>query len=308
MGVTRRHGLYGVVADTTVIPGIVSTSGNTGTEVIGEATSGDLYPTQVSINAQNPGVTFSTRSIAIALATIGLAGVNIADLTAGLILWAQAHLTGASRAGESLHRKYVMAKGIVIPQNLTIDHQGNAVISYLARPTWDGTNDPILITDLQTLTAPVADSERFTLGPCTIESVLTAQMKSLAIDFGINLSVEGADSDILPTFVSITSIAPRISMRGTDIEWAKAANIPLFAGKKATHANTKLFLRKRAAGLKFVADATAEHIKFTADGPAHIETFFEADGETPAEITLEMPLRYDGTNAPLTVDTAIAIT
>lgn len=308
MGVIRRHGLYAVVADTTVIPGITAMSGNTGTEVIGEATSGDLYPNQVSINAQNPGVTFSSRSIAIALSTIGLAGVNLADLAAGLIFWAHAHKTGASREGTLMHRKYVAAKGIVIPQQLTIDHQGNAVLSYLARPTWDGSNDPILITDLQTLTVSVADSERFTLGPCTIESYLTAQMKSLTIDFGINLSAEGSDSDVLPTFVSIATITPSITLQGTDIEWAKSANIPLFAGKAATHANTKLYLRKRAPGGKFVPDATAQHIMFTADGLAHIETFFEADGVTPAEITLEMPLRYDGTNSPLTVDTAIAIT
>jgi hypothetical protein len=59
-----------------------------------------------------------------------------------------------------------------------------------------------------------------------------------------------------------------------------------------------------------VANGTAQHISFTADGLAIPETLFEgsAGRNPPAEVSLSIPLKYDGTNAPIVVNTATAIT
>ena len=88
---------------------------------------------------------------------------------------------------------------------------------------------------------------------------------------------------------------------------APSAKIPL-TGLKVTHANTAFYLRKRAIGSTFVANGTAQHIKFTAEGLATIDNAMQVSGDEPSSTTLTMPLHYDGTNAPLVIDTASAIT
>ena len=165
-----------------------------------------------------------------------------------------------------------------------------------------------MLTESQALPAGLTDAERFTLGPVTIESILLAQVRRFELDFGIEVKTEGSDSDIWDTYCSIESIQPTLTLRGIDLNWWKdSGGVPL-TGKAATHANTKIYLRKRAAGATFVADETAQHIKFTADGLAHIDDGFSADANNKAEASLVLPMRYDGTNNPLVVNTASAIT
>ena len=306
-GVATLHGLYGVVFDTTIIGGITQQAINTGTEVRGDALSGEVYNRFQSQVAQKPGASFTTLNIAAALAESALSGVSIAALTAGFTMWAQKHAEGGSREGTLSHRKYVFNEGLIVPRTLSVDHQGDASISYDVIATYDGTNDPVVITDSQTLTTGLADAERFTMGPVTIESVTIAQVRSFEIDFGINAVTEGADSEVWDRYAHIVSINPTITLRGIDVEWLKAANIPL-AGLNATHANTKIYLRKRAAGGTFVTDVTAEHVKFTAAGLVYVDGAMDASGNEAAEVSLTMPLKYDGTLAPLVITTASAIT
>jgi hypothetical protein len=46
----------------------------------------------------------------------------------------------------------------------------------------------------------------------------------------------------------------------------------------------------------------------TADGLATIEEVFDAAGTATGETELVLPLRYDGVNDPLVINTASAIT
>ena len=56
-----------------------------------------------------------------------------------------------------------------------------------------------------------------------------------------------------------------------------------------------------------MADASTEHISFTAAGLAWIEAPFDASGHAAAEATLQAQLLYDGSNAPLVIDTTADI-
>jgi hypothetical protein len=113
----------------------------------------------------------------------------------------------------------------------------------------------------QSLPAGITDAERFTLGPTTLESEALTGITNFNLDFGITARSEGADSDIWDTIVTIEQILGVLTLRGKDPSWFGAGVIPL-AGLAVTHANTAVYLRKRAAGGSFVADLTAEHIKF----------------------------------------------
>jgi len=314
MSVTRASSLYAVVINSTVIGGITAQSAQMGTEMSSKPSSAEVYARWQAMTAQNPRATFTTYAIASLLDSIAeelpatdIYSADIAEMAAGVSLYAQAYLKGSTRKGESLHRKLVAVEGMLGLGRLSCTHQQDATIEVNGVVGWDGTNDPIAETDLVSLPSGVTDAERYTLGAVTLESLSIPQVRSLSIDFGLNIVAEGSDSDIWPTFVTIQSINPVITLRGIDLEWLKSTVIPR-AGKAITHANTTIYLRKRAAGSSFVANETEQHIKFTACGMAYIDTPMDATGSEPAECSLILPCKYDGDNDPLVIDTTSAIT
>lgn len=309
MTVSRIHSLYGVeLADdvAVVLGGIESVNVKTETEHRAEATSGELYPRHQAIVGQKPTADFASVCLAQCLAQIGLAGLSIATLTNGLKLYAYKHTDGGGRSSGSTHRLYTIKKGLIVPRRLTCDHRGDALLTYDVLMTWDGTNDPFIVTDTSAVPTAPTDAERFTIGGITIGAIAIPQVRSFELDFGINAVTEGADSDIFDTFVSIVDVKPVITLRGVDVEWLKSTNIPL-AGKAATQANTTIYLRKRlqtSAG--YVANGTAEHIKLNSAGLAWIDDVFKS-GKGSTECSLKLAAIYDGTNAPVVINTASAI-
>lgn len=312
MTVGNIHSRFGVRiypdgASDVLLGGIVDQDVQLGSEVRRERSSGDPYPRHIALTAQRPRATFTSFAIAKALDACGLLGLKIAStINAGLELFAQKFDEGSLVASGANHRKYTVRNGLLIPRTLRVDHQGDATISYEVLPRYDDTNAPIIEADSATLPSGLVDDERFTLGPFTVESVAIGQATQLEIDFGLAAETIGADSDIWDTFTRIGAVEPMIRIRGTDVTWLAAANIPR-TGKAATHANTKLYLRKRAEGSTYVADGTAEHIKFTAAGLATIETANNQSGDAPTELELQLPLNYDGTNVQLVIDTTSTI-
>ncbi len=306
MTVKNVHTLYAVVHDSTAIGGVHALNIDPKDQVLAEATAGEPWARFTALVGQEPESTFSTYAINAALDLIGLTGSNIGDLTNGLIFHAQKKLAGGVRGGAGTHRKMVVNDGLVVPQTLSVSHRGNASLTYRVVTIYDGSNDPIVLTESQNLPAAPNDLTRFTLGQTTIANVTIDQKLQLDIDFGIELDIEAADSDLWPTHVGIKAINPKLTFRGTDGEWFKAGNIPLI-GKVGTHANSISYLRKRSQ-TGFVADATVEHIKFTVDGYAHLGPIFDAQGNETAETGLIFETEYDGTNNPITIDTTSAIT
>lgn len=304
------HGAYSVVfndTEDTIIGGIESANIRSQVEHKADPTSGEIYPRHQAITAIKPVADFSSYCVADCLNAVPLTGTSISAMASGVDIYAYAHVHGAGRGGVSLHRKYTIADGMVIPAKISCDHRGDALMTCNILSTWDGTNAPVIETDLVTVATQGGDDERFTIGEVVLGSVTIADIRSFELDFGITANTEGADSDIYDTHVSISECRPVLTLRGIDVEWLKSTNIPL-VGKVATHATTTVYLRKRlqtAAG--YVADGTAEHIKYTIDGLMWVEDIISVRGAGPAECSLKLAARFDGTNAPLVLDTASAI-
>jgi hypothetical protein len=311
MTVNRLHGLYAVKCGATLIGGITKRSGRTNSDVRQEATSGDVYARFQALYSVKPMFEFSTKSVAAALDNIGLAGEQI---TAGntLVFYCQKQQKGGSRESGSVHRTITVNEGLIIPRRITCEHQGDATIDYEVLPIFDGTNEPWVVADTAALGTNPGDLERFTIGRFTLadavpSTYIVPQIRRLDIDLGIQAETVGADSDVYDTHVRIVEILPSLSLTGIDIEWFKTGNI-LHSGRKIVHASTEIILRKRAAGSTFVSAATAQHIGFTAAGLAVIDQLFDASGNGLDECSLRLPLQYDGTNSPLTVDTTFSYT
>jgi hypothetical protein len=304
------HNLYCVNLNDTadvVLPGIVTQNVRTGTEYLAEATSGSIYPEHVAITGQKPSADYSTYCLAAHLAEIGITGLSIGDLATGLEMFAYLHLDGGGRSPGSTHRKYSIVKGLVVPRRITCDHRGDAQLFYEVFPVWNGSVDPIVITDTSAVPTAEDDNQRYTIGKATIGAIVLGDIRSWELDFGITVETNGGDSDIFDTMVSIVECKPVLTIKGVDVEWLKSTAIPL-AGKAATQANTTVYLRKRIEGAGFVADATAQHIKINMAGLAWVEDMFAMGGRGAAECSVKLAAKFDGTNAPVVINTASAIT
>lgn len=314
MGVDRLHTLYAVhlFADSmgaaVLIGGITQLDVPTGTEVRSEPTSGDPYPSHQAIVAQRPRANFTTHHIARALDATGLVGIPLKSVTNfGLRLYAAKYAEGSTPASGSNHLRWTIREGVLVPRRLSVSHQGDATLTYEVLVTYDGTNAPIVATDSVELPTGLVDDERFTLGAVTVGGVPLPQVTGFDIDFGLGAETEGSNSDVWDTHSSIRTVRPMLTLRGIDATWFKDSVIPL-VGRAGTHANTAIYLRKRTDdGATFVDGATAEHIKYTACGLAYVDQIFSAQTNQPGEPAVMMPLRYDGTNYPLVVDTTSAL-
>lgn len=311
---TRRHGIYavqlGVTASPVIVGGIEDNEIDFSPKLNAEAKSGEHFARSVWLQSQNPRASFTTLALKTALDEIGLTGLDISTLTnatQGLNFFAYKHAKGGTRASGSNHRKYHVQEGIISLGSLNATHQGDAKLAVNVLAQWDGTNDPIVESDSVAVPSGVTDAARWALGGVTIESIALPQVRSLQINFGVKVVSEGNESDVWDSFVTIAEILPTITLTGIDVEWLKAANIPRL-GLAVTHANTKIYLRKRLEGGDFKTDVTAEHVKITAAGVISVDKPFDGDGNDAAECSLTMMCSYDGTNDPIVINTASAIT
>lgn len=312
MTIAQVHSRYAVQIDVASPSVPVNLAGVTNVTVPDEwdirasRTGGDVYPRHVAAYSHAPRPTFRTVCLQDALDVIGLTGLVLAN--GGVNLFAQKFSEGALAASGSAHRKYNITEGLCYPVRLTCEHRGDAEIEYAILPTYDGSNDPIVETDTSALPTAPTDNERFTLGQVTIGAIAIAQITRLEVDFGVVAQAQSTDSDIYDTHCMIRAIEPKIRLVGSNIEWLKSTAVPR-TGLVFTHANTKLYLRKRSTGATaFVANNTAEHISLAAAGLAVITNPFDDQGDDPAQVNLDLTVAYDGTNAPIVISTATAIT
>ena len=309
MGVSNRFGLYGVQvgAAGTLLGGITRQAIRLDSTVRNEPRSGDVYTRFQSLVAQKPGASFSTEHIARAIDLISQTGYDLATETTGLILYSQKAKSGGTRYSTAVHFKDQIKSGILALRRLSGQHQGDFSLDCEAVAGWNGADNPIVRT--YDITAPTAatDTERFTLGKITVGGIAITHFRNMDLDFGLEIKSEGSESELWDKFVFIESIKPVLTVRGINPLWFKeSGGIPLL-GLNGTHANTAIFLRKRAAGGTFVADATAEHISVIGQGYITIDTPMDTGGGEAAECSLKMEFYHDGTNAPLLIDTTAAI-
>jgi len=309
MAVTNRYGLYGVQVETTLLGGMTRQAIRFGSTLRNEPRSGEVYARFQSLVAQKPGATFATEHVGAALDIIPLTGFNLENGVNGLHLYSQKWQSGGSRDTGAVHIRDQIKVGILALRRLSCDHQGDAVLELEAVAGWNGSDvdGPILRTNNISVPTGLTTGERFTLGKITVGGVVLTHFRSLEFDFGLEIVSEGSESEIWDRFVAVRSIQPRMTVRGINLQWFLATGAIPMIGKAGIHANTTVYLRERKAGGTFELDATITHIQITGDGYITIDTPMDASGLEAGECTLMMDFRYDGTNAPLLIDTTAAI-
>ncbi len=272
-----------------------------------QASDGAVDPTYVAVMSQSPRITFGSTALATILGSCGISGAVIdADGTyPGLVCWFQKMAEGGVRASGSNHLKLTAKEGILVPRSISAGMDGPATMTLEAVLTYDGTNDPIVIADSQALSGSPAVGELFTVGPVSINGTTLEGIQSIEIDFGIQVTVQGGDGQVWPTYCAIMSRGPSIRVRTTDVSSLSTFGL---TGTAQGATDSVVYLRKVDEGGTRVADGTAQHLSFTVDeGHISVEgANVSQDGAAMADVTITPT--YDGTAAIMVISTGTAIT
>ncbi len=250
----------------------------------------------------------ASRSV---LALTGLTGAAIDGTNTLIAVYAQLASSGLPAAG-SIHRTYTANRGLLVPRRLQCGLRAMATLDCEALLfSADGAAHPISISDVAALPTLVANNVLHSIGPITLGiagSVFTFDCpQNVSIDFGSGADTLGCGSDVYDTHLQYPRSAPVITISGIEASVFGGANAVPPVGKAIDHANSKIFFRRRAAnGIGFVADATAQHIRLTANGVA-VVTEHTGQGTNRAEVSIQITTSWDGTNAPIAINTAAAI-
>lgn len=274
-----------------------------------EVTAGDVFASSGRIDFTSIDLSFTSFMAKGMLDLIGLAGACIAPSGDSYNVYVARYDCSGPAAG-AVHRRYAITKGMLFLQSMECDHQGDLTVGAQLRAVYDGTNNPVTTTDGVALpsAAQIGDQTgRWTLSggaKSLVNAIAVANKRSVSVDFGVNTSTQGADSESFDSFASIDSVLPVITVQGVDLLWFDAIGLTI-NGKAVAHANTDIRFRKRDGAGGFL---TTDAIQMTAAGPAFYDQLLSASGVEAATMSFRIePIKDSGGNAPIVFNTGIAL-
>jgi hypothetical protein len=290
MAVTAVYVLHGVVNSGTFISQIENARPITGNELITPQSAGLPFPLFTAVMGTNPAVPMDTTQVKTILDSTG-ALTSIVDLTGGNVdLYFKAMADFGRRTADAslAHLRMRMSQAF----------------SCRIGTTYDGTNNPLVPAGNVALSGTPTHAEHYVAGPVVVNTVQIPGIQNITIEFNRVLREIGGDGELYNTFAACEYFTPVITVTSTANPWATYG----INGTALTAMS--VYLRKIAAnGTGRVADATAEHIKFTAT--AGLVTIDESSGgaNDPSLTTTRITLvGANSTTEPIAVSTASAIT
>lgn len=290
----------------TVLGGVTSLNVALGPEVKADPGPGSVYPQHAQVVAERPKVTGTTQALAAWLAVTGSTGALIDGTNNFAAFFAKIAANGLPASG-TVHRSYTLNRGLLIPRRINVNSRSFGTLDFEALSySSDGTTHPIAISDTAALPTVARDNVHHTIGKVVLGGLVIDCINSISIDFGSKAESIACGSSYFDMHVQQPGVAPTVTLRGISAEAFGSSGVPA-AGTVLTNSDSKIYLRKYLTnGLGFVADATAEHIALSIVGIAKVMDH-AANGLQRGEIGIQITTCWDGTNAPITIDTASAI-
>lgn len=285
------------------VRGIVSANAAAQTETEPEMSSGSIYADTIVTKTARPMITFTTVDIPGAITAFGLTGLCInGDVDdAGIAFYGQKQDCAGIATG-SVHDKYTVKSAVVVPKTLSVDHRGNAQLTYdVFTRSEDGTTAPIVYAQNQALpSVPTTPLGRWTMRNMTVATVAVTGKRNISIDFGARVTAEGADSEFYDSVTSLGSLLPVVTVRGVDTGWLQT--VAGLLGGSALHADTNLQLKRRDHAI-----GTASHVILTFNGLITWDQIFNLTIDNPGEAAFQIHLNTDGTLAPIVATTGVVL-
>ncbi len=298
-GITNYYRLgpvsIGTAAAPTVIGGITDIAGASGVEVMREPVSGELGVRTQTISAIKPTGGFTTHDIAAALGVCGSVGTSLflpttpADQKLLKIYATKLDQDGRIASG-AVHRVWTMRGGLLYPTRLSCQHRGNARLQYDALLCSDGTNSPVAEGNAALPTA--AANSLWTLSAVSLAGVGANDLQGVDVEFGIQVSSEGSNSETYDNQCVIDAILPRVTVSLSD----PSAEVDL-EGEEETE-GTITFRKRDHNGIY-----TEDTLVLGFAGLAYPTQLFQAGQRGAATRAVVCDVEWDGTNTPFSVAT-----
>lgn len=268
-----------------------------------------------SLERISPTGSFTTFNLKQAFDAIPVAGVCADAGGDDIIVHAELRDCIGVQANKAI--KYTIEAGVIAPQTLSVDHRGDATMSYSINAAFDGTNAPVQIEHDQANPTLTAGSDvKYTMDKFIIVDTQTAGdvavegKINMTLDFGARVEGKGADSTVADTVQTLDETFQVLSVRGLQLRWyrdnagadpedtAPSVIDHIAAGKVLTGAEYIRFYLKDRNELS----TAAKHIEITVRGVVVGDTIYSGGPDGPAEASFQMHLVNDGTNAPVIVN------
>jgi len=279
---------------------------STGIAEVLESVDGKIDADYIAVGQGAPAFSLSTTMVGSCLEKIGIDALQFlaASTYTSFDCYLQKMAAGGLRASGNVHTKMTAAKGLLVPRRLSVSQGGNAefsldafVVSVLGSAAL-----PVVVTANQPLPAGnPGTSELFTLGPVLLNAVQLPDVLGIDFDFGLGIEVHGGDGVPFPTWVSIGSRNPTITVRTRNTAQLTALTV---AGA-ALSADTTVYLRARKEGGTLYTDEEEEHVSLVVTaGRAEVT---RVQGGVPSEAQVRIRPISDGTNPIVQIGTGVAI-
>jgi hypothetical protein len=291
---------------TVLIGGVTDQSIDTGVQVNAEVTAGAGTPQYGEISLTQVGGRFSCHDIVTLLSAIGFRGACLTGgAGVGFGLYSLKKEACGTLSSGSVHRKMVIPNGRIVPVSLSVQQGRRASLVCQVFGLYDGTNLPLIVTANVAAPTGLADAFGFHLGVMQIAGVTLTNVTGLEINFGNTVNPVVEDGEIYAKQIDVPEHKPTITISTNNPDKFGGANITL-TGKRATHANSSMVLRRRLNGTGAFS-TSADHINLTMDGVAHYREF-SASGNNPWTASVMITGLDDGTNDPIVADYAHSLT
>ncbi len=176
----------------------------------------------------------------------------------------------------------------MVPRQLTVEHRGNAQISYDLFASYDGTNDPVTVADALSTELPTLTNTdvRYTMHNMQLSGTDVTGKRNITLDFGPTTNSEGADSEPFDSVTTLTSLLQQLRVSGVDPLWF--TTVSTLQGTTTAHADSYFELRKRNT-----PNATAEHIRVNYAGLVNWDNIVSGDPDTPAQTAFNVDLHVN---------------
>jgi len=299
-------------ADGDLITQLTNVTPSYGFQDIVEFSAGDTSPMWSGSLSSAPAVAFSTRQIKSILDLADPAAVHgngkvvaydAQDASDTIEVYLRKGEAYGLRESDATveHEKVQLTQGFMSWSTISAQQNQLAEIACQLVATYDANNDPLIFTQSALTGITKAVNHLFTLGPIKLNG--TALMGGLQ---GFTLSNNAAiipvfDSGIsFPRYIGIASFSPTIVARVRDATLMRSIGT-----RGAAVTSLTCYLRKLSASAIAVADATQEHISFSATAGTVKARQVDNQGLVDLFIQLHKP---DAITHPYTFDTTAAIT
>jgi hypothetical protein len=195
-------------------------------------------------------------------------------------------------------------------EEITANENADAIARFRVVTAYDTTNECLIISTGVALPASINPlTQKFKLGKVLLNATNLPGVTGLTYRTGCEVGVTHGGGDHRPTFINVTKVAPEIEIRLKELPAAST----FYGSGSYTVAGSGVctfYLSKRLKNAVVATDVTAEHIKLTTTAAFSKITVGRISATNNEDATLAINVRpvFDGTNKPVVVNPAVAIT